>query len=237
MNIPAEKIRGILKKAQNEEREFLNQAETFAIFEAMGFPLPRWVLAKHADEAIEFWKNSTSPIVMKIEANAIQHKSDIGGVKLGLNDEKDIIKSWNDIMSKAEKITNKIDGMIIQEMAEAGTEVALGIFEDPNYGKMLMFGLGGIFVEIIKDVRFWPAEISEEEAAYLIGQLKYKKLLEGARGKPAVDKKWLAEIIAKTGKMGTEIKEIIEMDINPFSLNTDGNDSKILDGRIRISRR
>ncbi|RLA38359.1 MAG: hypothetical protein DRR06_20830 [Gammaproteobacteria bacterium] len=134
----------------------------------------------------------------------------------------------------AYEVTRDIEGMFIQEMIPGGTEIAMGIFNDANYGKMLMLGLGGIFVEVIKDVVFWPATINTEEALYLIEQLKFKKIVEGIRGNIPVHKPWLAEVISKLGALAIHFDEIEEMDINPLSVNHDGQDSFILDGRIRI---
>lgn len=233
-DLPVEKIMKIIELARVEKRENLKQTETFEIFSLMGLPVPHYDLVKNKQDAIRFWQKLGKPIVMKIEANEIQHKSDIGAVKININSKSEIEQAWQEIISSAKKVTKDIDGIFVQEMVAMGTEIAIGLFDDSNFGKMLMFGLGGIYVEVLKDVAFWPTDISSSEAIKLIDSLKYKQLLEGARGKAVADKKWLAGIIQRIGLLGKHVDDIAEMDINPFSINTDDSDSLILDGRIRI---
>jgi acetyltransferase len=233
-SIDRDGIAAIFNRAEKENRNFLYQSEVFDIFSSMDLPVPRYVFAADVEKAVDFWREKKIPVVMKIESCEIQHKSDIGGVKVNLNSEEDIRSAWDKIMASGRKYTKNIRGAFLQDMEKIGTEMALGLFNDPNYGKMVMLGLGGIMVELLKDVVFHPLNVSLPEAEKMIEQLKFKRLLEGFRGKIPVHKPWLAEVIVKLSMLGKEFPQIAEMDINPLSVQHDDKDSVILDGRIRI---
>jgi acetyl coenzyme A synthetase (ADP forming)-like protein len=231
-------IRDILTGAKNAGRSHLLQAETFTLFEAMDFPVPQWKLCRSATEAIDFWQHIQQPIVMKIESEQIQHKSDTGGVQINLNSANDIRIAWDDIMRNCLHFATEeqIEGIFVQAMAAGkSTEIAMGIVTDSNYGKMIMLGLGGIFIEVLKDVVFWPAQINGNEALAMIEKLKFKQILEGARGLPAVDKIWLSGMLIKLGYLAQQCPEIEELDINPLKAAETATASFVLDGRIRIS--
>ncbi|MCK5075277.1 MAG: acetate--CoA ligase family protein, partial [Calditrichia bacterium] len=183
-DVNSELVKKIIQTARDENREHLFDAEVRQVLEAYGFPTPRFTVAKSAIQAIEFFREINGPVVLKIESPKILHKSDIGGVKVNMTSEEEIEKAFASIMSNALKIAKDedIEGIMVQEMIKGGREVALGMVQDPNYGPMIMFGLGGIFVEIFKDVIFRIAPVTDVEVKEMIEAIKGYPILAGARG-------------------------------------------------------
>jgi len=183
-------------------------------------------------QAVEAANRIGYPIVLKIVSPQILHKSDAGGVIVGVEDDQGIRDGFKKIVknAKAYNADAEITGILVQEMAPNGTEIIVGSTTDPTFGPTLMFGLGGIFVEILKDVSFRVAPITERDAAEMIEEIKAVKILDGARGMPPCHKPTLAEILHKTSKMLMENPEIKELDMNPILAYPDS--AMIVDARI-----
>ena len=225
-------ISEIFEAADAEDRNFLYEHEAKKLFGLYGMPVTKIHVAETEDEAVEAAERIGFPIVLKIVSPQILHKSDAGGVIVGVEDEKGIRDGFNKIIDNAKnyKADAEITGVLVQEMAPNGTEIIVGSTTDPTFGPTIMFGLGGIFVEILKDVSFRVAPIDVVDAREMIKEIKAYKILEGARGMPPSDQETLADILVKTSKMLMECPEVKELDMNPILAYPDG--ARIVDGRI-----
>lgn len=223
----------IIKRAKEEKRNLLEH-EALELLNEYNITLPKYRLTKDADEAIEAAREIGYPVVLKIVSKDILHKSDIGGVKVGLNSDEDVIKAYKEIMRNVEENANgaEIEGILVVENAKKGLECIIGMVKDPQLGPALMFGLGGIFVEILKDVSFGLLPIDKEEAIEMIKGIKGYKLIEGYRGEKAKDINAIIELMMNVSRLIGENKEIKELDINPFFVYDEG--LMIIDARIII---
>ena len=210
----------------------LNEIECKEILKEAGVNVVETKLAKTREEALTISKQLGYPVVMKIISPQITHKSDIGGVKLGLKTSLQVGRAYDSIMNavrnKASGAT--IEGVSIQKMAPSGVELVIGMTKDPQFGSMLMFGLGGIFIEVLKDVSFRIVPLSREDAREMIREIKGFRLLEGYRGQPPVNLTYLEELLLKVSRFVTDCPQIKEMDINPIIAYADG--AVAVDARI-----
>lgn len=222
----------IISKAREEDRDFLLEPEAKRLCALYGLPVTRFEVAKSEDEAVEAARRIGFPIVLKVISPQVLHKSDVGGVILNLRDEEGIREAYRRIHEnvKAKVPGATIEGILVQEMAPSSTEVIVGAIKDPTFGPTIMFGLGGIFVEILGDVSFRLVPIERVDAEEMIGEIKAYKILEGARGMPRADKEALIEILLKTSDMLMDIPEIKELDLNPIMVYERG--AKIVDARV-----
>jgi len=197
-----------------------------------GIPVTMFKLAKNEAQAVEFAEEIGYPVVLKIVSPDVIHKSDVGGVIVNLKDAKDVQSAYKQIMNNVKKhMPNaKIVGVLVQEMAPQSTEVIVGATKDPQFGPTLMFGLGGIFVEILKDVTFRIAPITEDEAREMITSVKAYPLLKGYRNTPPADIEAIVEILLNTSRLVMEHQEIKELDLNPIMVYEKG--AKTVDARI-----
>ncbi len=230
----------IINKARSENREALTEIEAKEIFSAYGMPVTKVKLSTNEEEAVQFAKEIGFPLVMKIVSPDILHKSDAGGVKVDIKDEKGVREAYNEIMknAKAYKADADIHGVVIQEMAPWGTEVILGSVNDPTFGPTLMFGLGGIFVEVMKDVTFRVAPFSKNQAKSMLTEIKSAPILAGVRGEKARDREMLADTICLYANMIVDLKdEISESDANPVLVYEEGSGLKVADARIILKKK
>jgi acyl-CoA synthetase (NDP forming) len=225
-------VTAVFEAARKDNRSFLYEHEAKKLFGLYGMPVTKIHLSKTEEEAVKAAKKIGFPIVLKIVSPQILHKSDAGGVIVGVNDEKGIRDGFKKIIANAKsyKVDAEITGVLVQEMAPKGTEIIVGSTTDPTFGPTIMFGLGGIFVEILKDVSFRVVPIDEADAMEMLDEIKAKKILDGARGMPPSDRKTLADILVKTSRMLEECPEIKELDMNPILAYPDG--ARIVDGRV-----
>lgn len=181
-----EKVTQIFNEARKEKRKYLLETEAKTICMEYGIPVTKFKLAKSEQEAIKFANEIGYPIVLKIASPDIIHKFDVGGVMLNLKNQAEVKDAYNQILAnvKRHKSDAKIIGIVVQEMAAPSTEVIVGATKDPQFGPALMFGLGGIFVEVLKDVTFRIAPITEEDAREMITEVKAYPILKGYRGQP-----------------------------------------------------
>ena len=222
----------IFAKAKAKGQTSFPEAEAIEIMKAYKFPLLKSAVAKTASEALKIMQEFKCEVAMKIVSPDILHKSDVGGVSLGVT-AKTVVSEYESMMIrvKKNKPNAKIEGVLLMEMAQKGTELILGINKN-SLGTMLMFGLGGIYVEVFKDVNFAFAPLTREDALNMINGLHSSKLLEGVRGEMAVNKESIIEAIGRLSQLVNDFPEIMELDINPLLANQDG--VKALDARIVI---
>ena len=230
------KARAILDKVKSEGRTNLLEDEGREILDAYGFPLPESSIASTEDEAVDAANKIGYPIVMKIASPQIVHKSDAGGVKVNLTNDAEVRDGFKTIMENAKKYDSnaEIKGVLIVEMVKGGKEMIIGSKLEPGMGPVVMLGMGGIYVEILKDVTFRLAPLTDQEANDMISSIKTKKLLDGVRGEKPSDISKLSECIQRLSQLVTDFKEIKELDMNPVLVMEQGKGCKILDVRIGI---
>lgn len=218
MNFDKGAVRTVLNKVQADGRTSLTAPEAKAVCDAYGIPLPAEGLATSGPEAAEIAGKIGFPVVMKIVSADILHKTEADGVKVGVADAAAAAKAYDEIVAAAKsyKADAAIDGVQVQEMLPAGAqEVIVGAVTDPSFGKLVAFGLGGILVEVMKDVTFRLAPASEAEARGMLDSIAAAEVLNGVRGAPAVDKDAIARVIANVSALIDDFPEIQEMDLNP----------------------
>jgi acetyl-CoA synthetase (ADP-forming) len=197
-----------------------------------GIPVTKFELARSEEEAVKFANAIGFPTVLKIVSSDIIHKSDIGGVIVGLKNADDVRHGYNQILQNVKKYNPKarIAGVLVQEMAPPSTEVIVGAIKDPQFGPAVMFGLGGVFVEVLKDVTFRIAPITEDDACDMISEVKAYPLLKGYRNTPPADLEAIEKILLSTSRLVTDYMEIKELDLNPVIVYEKG--AKTVDARI-----
>lgn len=233
-DVDKEKVAEIFRETRNAGRNSFPEAEALKILAAYGFPLLKSEVVKSVNEAKEAAQRIGGKLVMKIVSPDILHKSDVGGVMFNTTSEN-VEEKFNELMNNIKmKVPNaRIEGALLVEMAEkGGAEFILGASKDPSLGSMIMVGLGGIYVEIFKDVVFGLAPITRDAARKMVSRLKAKKILEGARGQEKLDTESLVLCLGRLSKLLSDFPEIAEMDINPLLVLPQG--SKVLDARIVI---
>lgn len=214
--------KAILKRAKEEKRTLLTEVESKQVLEKAGIGIVKARLAASAAEAVATAKEIGFPIVLKVASPDIVHKSDIGGVKVGLANATQVGKAYREIMAAVKKKEPKarIHGVSVQPMARPGVEVIIGMTKDAQFGPVLMFGLGGILVEILKDVSFRIVPLEKKDAREMIHDIKGYPVLEGYRGQPPSDVAALEDMIMKVSAFVEKTPEIKELDLNPvFAYN------------------
>jgi acyl-CoA synthetase (NDP forming) len=222
----------IISHAIRDKRKSLLETEAKIVCKEYGIPVTRFELAETEEQAAKFADTIGYPVVEKIVSPDIIHKSDVGGVMINLKNAKEARDAYEQILSNVKKHDAKarIVGILVQEMAPASTEVIVGSIKDPQFGPAVMFGLGGVFVEVLKDVTFRIAPITEEDAYEMIEGVKAYPLLKGYRGSPPADIKAIVGILLATSRLVTEHDEIKELDLNPIMIYEKG--AKTVDARI-----
>ncbi len=222
----------IINQAKKENRKALLETEAKTICAEYGIPITKFNLAKTEKEAAKYADQIGYPIVLKIVSPDIIHKSDAGGVLVNLKNAADVAAGYSKIIEnvKKYKADAKIVGVLVQEMAPQSTEVIVGAIKDPQFGQTVMFGLGGIFVELLKDVNFRVAPVTADDAKEMITQLKAFPLLNGYRNTPLADIDALVNILCSVSSMVMDNPEIKELDLNPVLAYPNG--AKTVDARI-----
>jgi acetyl-CoA synthetase (ADP-forming) len=225
-------ITEIFEKVKSENRKFLLETEAKNVCARYGIPITKFLVATTAEEAVRFAEKIGYPLVMKIVSPDVVHKSDVGGVMINIKTPKEIESAYTKILTSVKKHSPKarIVGVTVQEMAPESTEIIVGAIKDPQFGQTLMFGLGGIFVEILKDVTFRIAPVTEQEAKEMITEVKAYPLLQGYRGTPLADIDAIVKILLATSKLVMDHPEIKELDLNPVIVYQKG--AKTVDARI-----
>ena len=222
----------IFSKVKKEGRKFLLEPEAKTVCKDYEIPITDFRVAKNRAEGVKFAEKIGYPVVLKIVSPNIIHKSDVGGVIINVKNAKAFQNAYRQIMDnvKKHKPKAKIVGILVQEMAPQSTEVIVGATKDPQFGPALMFGLGGIFVEILKDVAFRIAPITEDEAREMITSVRAYPLLKGYRNTPPADIDAIVRILLNTSRLVMEHQEIKELDLNPIMVYE--KTAKTVDARI-----
>jgi len=214
----------IIDKAKNEGRTVLTEVESKELLNEVGISVSDTRLATSREEAISISRQFGFPVVLKIASPDIVHKSDVAGVKLGLRTSKQVGKAYDDILRAVSQNYSPavIQGVSVQKMARPGVEVIIGMSKDAQFGPVLMFGLGGILVEVLKDVSFRIVPLTKRDAAEMIREIKGYPLLEGYRGQEPVDVSNLEELLVKVSRFVEQNPEVKELDLNPIFAYSDG---------------
>lgn len=208
----------LITDAVTAGRKSLLEPEALGVLKAWEIPVPECVVVKDAEEAVSAAKNIGYPVVLKVISGDILHKTEAGGVKTGLKNEKEIVDSFNEMIFDISDhhATAKIEGFLIEKMADKGIEVIIGGIRDAQFGPAVMFGVGGVMVELLNDVCFRLAPVTEEECIEMMMEIKSYPLLAGYRGAEPCDMDAITNIIIKVGSIMHEVDEIKEMEINPL---------------------
>lgn len=224
--------KAILKKAKKGKRTLLTEVESKQFLEKAGISVIKTKLATSMKEAVALSKETGFPVVLKIASPDVIHKSDAGGVKVGLKNATQVRQAYREIITSVKQKHPKatIDGVSVQPMAKPGVEVIIGMFKDPQFGPVLMFGLGGILVEILKDVSFRIVPLARRDAREMIRDIKGYPVLEGYRGQEPANVPFLEEMLLKVSDFAEQNPEIKELDLNPIFAYRDG--AVAVDARI-----
>ncbi|RLB15700.1 MAG: carboxylate--amine ligase [Deltaproteobacteria bacterium] len=205
----------IIEKALKDGRNTLSEHESKQLLIAYNIPVTREILVEDRKELISALDEIGFPLVMKGSSSSITHKTEKGLIRVDIRDEKEAGEAFEDIMGKMD---GQGEGVLVQEMVKGARELVVGLTRDPQFGPCVMFGLGGIFTEILKDISFRVAPLEKKDALDMMQEIKGRKILEAVRGMEAADLDTLAQILVTVGKIGLENHEIKEIDINPLIL-------------------
>ncbi|HSL88747.1 MAG TPA: acetate--CoA ligase family protein [Ignavibacteriaceae bacterium] len=235
-DVDKEKAQSILNEALKNGKNYLPEEEAASVLQAYNFPLLKSGLAKTSEEAVMLSEQLGYPVVMKIMSDDIVHKFDIGGVMLDIKSPKEAELAYNKIIDNIgkHKPEARIKGVFVRQMIPPGEEVILGMKRDPIFGAVIMFGLGGIFVEIYKDVSFRIAPLDNNSVDKLISETKASAILSGARGRATRDIKSIKECIIRLSQLAVDCPQIKELDINPLIILEDGKGSFVADTKIML---
>jgi acyl-CoA synthetase (NDP forming) len=227
----------IVTQVQHEGRKALLETEAKTICMEYDIPVTKFRLAQSQKEVIDFAEQLGYPVVLKIVSPDIIHKSDAGGVMINLRNVDNLQEAYRKIIDNAKKYNSaaKIAGVLVQEMAPQSTEVIVGAIKDPQFGQTLMFGLGGIFVELLKDVAFRIAPIKREDAEEMVKGVKAYPLLKGYRNMPPADTNAILNVLLNTSRLVMDHPEIKELDLNPIMVYETG--LKTVDARIILEQK
>ena len=232
-DVDKEAVKTIIEDARKKGTNTLG-LESFDILKAYGIPTVGTAISKTLKETVDAAEEIGYPLVMKIISPQISHKSDVGGIKLNLNNAEDVRDAYEDMMAKIpEKVPEAVlEGVQLQKMVSGGKEVIIGMIQDPTFGPTLMFGLGGIYVEILKDVKFAIAPVNENDVAGMISGIRTHKLLEGSRGSAPADIPAIKDIILRVSQLVIDFPEINEFEINPLIVFDEGEGALAVDMRL-----
>ncbi len=224
----------VIDRAKSEGRAVLTEVESKQILEEAGIPAAGARLARTADEAVKAASELGYPVVLKIVSPDVTHKSDVGGVKLDLDSAETVAAAFQEITKavKRQQSDTRIEGVAVQKMARPGIEVIVGMSKDPQFGPVLMFGLGGVLVEVLKDVAFRIVPLEARDARQMIREIKGFPVLEGFRGQEAADLEALEKLLLKVSAFVEAHPEIEELDLNPVFAYKDG--ALAVDARIVV---
>ncbi len=228
----------VFDRVTNEGRISIGDAEAREIMTAYGMQIPRSEIASTPEEAIRIAGEIGYPVVLKIASPDILHKTDVGGVKVGLSNASDVRDAFELMVYRANRYLPeaRIWGCLVQEMAPAGgTEVLVGMNRDPQFGPLVTFGLGGIYVETLKDVTFRIAPFSREEAAQMLKEIRAHALLDGVRGKPPLDQEAIVDTLLRINQLVLDFPKVAELDINPLTVYSKGQGAIAIDMRLILA--
>jgi acetyltransferase len=238
-NVDKGSVRKLIDKVWSEGRLSIGDAEAREILKAYGLAIPHSEIAETPSDAIEIANKLGYPVVLKIASPDILHKTDIGGVRVGLQNDEQLKDAYELMVYRARRYLPeaRIWGCLVQEMVPSGNlEVLVGMNRDPQFGSLVTFGLGGIYVETLKDVTFRIAPFSKLEAQAMLNENRSKALLDGVRGNPAVDKSAIVDTLLRIGQLVQDFPEILELDINPLIVFAKGQGAIAIDMRLVLAK-
>jgi len=227
-------VESIIEQVRGQNRVSMGDAECREILDAYGIKRPAAHIAANADEAVKLASEIGYPVVLKIASPDILHKTDIGGVKVGLNNATDVRDAFELIVYRARRYVPEatIWGCLVQEMVPSGLELLVGMSRDYQFGPLVTFGLGGIYVEALRDVAFRVAPFGRQDAEDMLEEIRARSLLEGVRGEPPVDKAQIIDTLLRISQLVTDFPDIVELDINPLVVYEAGQGAIALDMRL-----
>ena len=230
------KAEKIIKAAVADGRAQLTTLESIDVLNAYGIRACKYGLATNEEEVVNLGNSIGYPVVMKMTSKTTSHKTDVGGVRVNIQSEEQLRAEYKDLIAKlTEKgLIDGLEGVIIQEMVKGNREMVCGIATDPQYGPMMMFGLGGVFIETMKDVTFRIAPLTDIDAEEMIKSVKAYELLKGARGTKPADIAQIQETLLRLSQMVNDFKFIDELDINPLLISEKTGEGIAVDGRIKV---
>jgi len=205
---------------------------------AYGLPIPKSEIARNPEQAVEIARQIGYPVVLKIASPDILHKTDVGGVKVGLRNAEEVQDAFELMVYRAQRYLPEahIWGCQVQQMVPPGQEVLVGMSCDPQFGPLMTFGLGGIYVETLKDVTFRVSPVSVQEAEAMLSEIRAHAILEGVRGQPPLDKQAIVDTLLRVSQLVEEFPEILELDINPLVVYPQGQGAIAIDMRVVLSK-
>ena len=235
-NVDKAKVETIIKNSLKEGRAQLTTLESIDVLEAYGIRACKYGLATNEEEVAKLGNEIGYPVVMKMTSKTTSHKTDVGGVVVNIKDEAQLRNEYKALLQRLEAkgLLDGLEGVIIQEMVKGSREMVCGIATDPQYGPMMMFGLGGVFVEVMKDVTFRIAPLTDNDAMDMIKSVKAYKLLEGARGTTPAQIGQIQETLLRLSQLVNDFKFIDELDINPLLISEKTGEGIAVDGRIKV---
>jgi acetyl coenzyme A synthetase (ADP forming)-like protein len=233
---PPPAVAAILRDALMGGRRTLGEEDSRGVLESYGFRFPRHILARTSVEAVAAFKELGGEAAMKIVSPKILHKTEVGGVRLNLRSAGDVARAFLEITSSVRRMAPSvwIEGVSVQEMITGGRELILGMSRDPQFGPLLMFGLGGIHVEVLQDITFRVAPVSRQEAAEMVREIRAYPLLAGFRGEEPADEGAIVEAILTVSRLSLGCPQILELDINPVMVLPKGRGIMAIDSRMSI---
>jgi acyl-CoA synthetase (NDP forming) len=215
---------------------WLTGEEVAKVLGAFGLPMVAGMLAHSGEQAAALARVLGFPVAAKLASRCVPHKTDVGGVRLNLTSDEAVTRAYADIMARGRTLVpdGEIDGVLIQSMIAGGVETMIGVSDDPLFGPLIAFGLGGIHVEILGDVRFRVAPLTDRDADELIHGIRGLPLLLGYRGHPPADLDTLRELLLRISRLAVEMPEIVEVDLNPVMAMAPGLGCRIVDARIKV---
>jgi acetyltransferase len=232
------RVENIIERHIRQGFREVGEADAKEILEAYGFVTPKGSLASTAEQAANIADQIGYPVVLKIWSHDIIHKSDVGGVKLGLRNSQEVMDAFDLMMYRIPRKVPKahILGVFVQQMCKGNREVILGMNRDPRFGPLMMFGMGGTMVEVMKDVSFYLAPLTADEAKQMLISTRTYKMLQGVRGEEGVDIEAIAEGLQRLSQLVTEFPQIQELDINPFVVGPKGTVPIAVDARMSVQK-
>ena len=232
----SEIVSRLVRNATVEGRHALLEPEAKDICTAYGMPTPEYRISRNAEEAAQLAEEVSFPVVLKIISPDIMHKTESGGVLLDLNSKEQVRDGYDVILTKVRAYNEKarINGVLVQHMAPRGVEVIIGGLQDSQFGPTVLFGLGGIFVEVLKDASFRVAPIEDLDCQQMIHEIHSYPILRGVRGQPPSDEKAIVQIIEATSRVMLENRTIQQMDLNPVTIYSTG--ASVVDARIILAQ-
>ncbi|MCU0575854.1 MAG: acetate--CoA ligase family protein [Desulfobacterota bacterium] len=208
----------IIEDALKRGDKALNEYESKQLLEAYAIPVTKEFVATSIKDAVSFARQIGYPVVLKGSSRTLTHKTEHRLIELGIDNDEALEKAYKALQERGK---GQLDGILVQQMVKGERELVAGLIRDPQFGPCVMFGLGGIFTEVLKDVTFRVAPLEMRDAYEMMDEIKAKKLLDQFRGKPAVNREVLARALVNLGRIGLEVEAVAEIDINPMIIHED----------------